>query len=136
MKGGHRGFLIEWVALNVSEEQVFWEPEGLIQSPYFPVSYLNDLHITFTVRLVEESARIFLEFEALELQGDAACQDYINVTSQDTAFQLCAQPQQLLRDLKFLSLDNWVELQFVTDGLGNGKGFQARYKTGELGPCM
>ena len=128
------GFHIEWEAVNVTDvdDVIYTWHSGLIQSLNYPVSYLNDLQQTLTIR-APTGYRIFLNMLALHLAAHPQCADYLNIHLDNTTaqgmVQLCAADSESIHNLKFISKDNTLILLFHTDSFNNSAGFNAAYVT-------
>ncbi|KAL5009945.1 hypothetical protein ScPMuIL_012250 [Solemya velum] len=109
---------------------VYFGESGVITSPGFPNSYMNNLNCNYTIAPMGEVPRnIFVEFQQFDLQGSLLpkhCEDALYVGDDENP--LCGEsiPNPV-------SGEGVLKLRFSTDRTDVRQGFRARYWTSDCG---
>ena len=114
-----------------------WASAGrVLESPNYPISYLNDLDYWVTIKASEQFI-IWLELLDLHLSSsESMCSDHLSIFMDEghsEQIRLCGElTADELFNAKYLSRDNYTALHFVTDGRGNAPGYRIAFRAGEL----
>ncbi|XP_011302978.1 cubilin [Fopius arisanus] len=113
----------------------FHEPSGIFASPYYPSSYPDDKNCFYEI-IQPPNKGIVLQITDLDIEGHwhSDCYfDHLDIYDGDSSnstklAELCG-GEEKIPDTPFYSSNNYMYLEFQTDGSYSFRGFQANYST-------
>lgn len=131
-----RGFHLEYTTVLSCSNQTYRTQTGSFSSLNYPQNYLNKQYCIYTIDLQDSNFIIELTFKHLHLaasemgplQGEKCQRDYVEVYTGNVTSRYCGDWTGEY-ELHFLSVDDVLEIAFVSDGELTASGFQVEWKS-------
>ena len=99
---------------------------GYIKTPRYPNNYLDNQQCKLKIRAPDttQTIKLYIIDLALEEQ-DTECADWLHIFDGHRGATICG---NRARVAAFTTLDNWIQLEFHSDGTNQRKGFWLMYQ--------